>query len=155
MVVALWAHGKPGQMLWNSSEAGMTPEETGQLMLVKSEDDGVTWSRPINITSQIKDPKWKLMFNGPGKGITMKDGTLVFAGQYKDENDMPHSTIIYSKDKGETWEIGTGAKSNTTEAQVVELNDGSLRSEEHTSELQSRPHLVCRLLLEKKKKTKK
>src|SRR3989442_2162785 len=30
-----------------------------------------------------------------------------------------------------------------------------LRSEEHTSELQSRPHLVCRLLLEKKKTTKK
>src|SRR5690554_8087000 len=28
----------------------------------------------------------------------------------------------------------------------------SLRSEEHTSELQSRPHLVCRLLLEKKKR---
>src|SRR5436305_4824409 len=31
---------------------------------------------------------------------------------------------------------------------------GASRSEEHTSELQSRPHLVCRLLLEKKKKTK-
>src|SRR5690554_7634424 len=30
---------------------------------------------------------------------------------------------------------------------------GGGRSEEHTSELQSRPHLVCRLLLEKKKKT--
>src|SRR5690554_7192296 len=29
------------------------------------------------------------------------------------------------------------------------------RSEEHTSELQSRPHLVCRLLLEKKKKPNK
>src|SRR5690554_7528905 len=29
---------------------------------------------------------------------------------------------------------------------------GPVRSEEHTSELQSRPHLVCRLLLEKKKK---
>src|SRR5690554_7337734 len=29
---------------------------------------------------------------------------------------------------------------------------GFCRSEEHTSELQSRPHLVCRLLLEKKKK---
>src|SRR3989442_8412772 len=28
----------------------------------------------------------------------------------------------------------------------------TMRSEEHTSELQSRPHLVCRLLLEKKKK---
>src|SRR5436305_5692214 len=31
---------------------------------------------------------------------------------------------------------------------------GAQRSEEHTSELQSRPHLVCRLLLEKKKKKK-
>src|SRR3989442_14379392 len=30
--------------------------------------------------------------------------------------------------------------------------DEDIRSEEHTSELQSRPHLVCRLLLEKKKK---
>src|SRR5690554_7469667 len=34
------------------------------------------------------------------------------------------------------------------------LSGRMLRSEEHTSELQSRPHLVCRLLLEKKKKTK-
>src|SRR5690554_7163526 len=33
---------------------------------------------------------------------------------------------------------------------AVEVQD--VRSEEHTSELQSRPHLVCRLLLEKKKK---
>src|SRR5690554_7462697 len=32
---------------------------------------------------------------------------------------------------------------------------GTYRSEEHTSELQSRPHLVCRLLLEKKKKSDK
>ncbi len=33
---------------------------------------------------------------------------------------------MYSKDAGETWQIGTGAKSNTTEAQVIALNDGSL-----------------------------
>src|SRR5690554_7339246 len=32
------------------------------------------------------------------------------------------------------------------------VTSGCRRSEEHTSELQSRPHLVCRLLLEKKKK---
>src|SRR2546422_11773367 len=34
----------------------------------------------------------------------------------------------------------------------VPMNSSSLRSEEHTSELQSRLHLVCRLLLEKKNK---
>src|SRR3712207_7604039 len=35
---------------------------------------------------------------------------------------------------------------------LKELVDNALRSEEHTSELQSRQYLVCRLLLEKKKK---
>src|SRR2546422_7755360 len=36
--------------------------------------------------------------------------------------------------------------------QVLWVMDQDARSEEHTSELQSRLHLVCRLLLEKKKK---
>src|SRR5207253_9520353 len=36
--------------------------------------------------------------------------------------------------------------------QPAELGQDETRSEEHTSELQSRGHLVCRLLLEKKKK---
>src|SRR3712207_8177075 len=36
---------------------------------------------------------------------------------------------------------------------LVEHREGDLRSEEHTSELQSRQYLVCRLLLEKKKIT--
>src|SRR2546429_3966220 len=35
---------------------------------------------------------------------------------------------------------------------LLTVDDGDARSEEHTSELQSRLHLVCRLLLEKKKK---
>src|SRR5690554_7212779 len=38
------------------------------------------------------------------------------------------------------------------EDHVRGIAGGTGRSEEHTSELQSRPHLVCRLLLEKKKK---
>ncbi|WP_375586245.1 exo-alpha-sialidase [Cyclobacterium xiamenense] len=125
-VVALWMHGKPETAAWNSSEPGLDPTETGQLMLVKSEDDGRTWSDPINITEPMKDPSWQLFFNGPGKGITLKDGTLVFAAQYKDAEKTPHSTLIFSKDRGKTWQVGTGAKPNTTEAQVVELADGSL-----------------------------
>src|SRR5690625_5550415 len=41
------------------------------------------------------------------------------------------------------------ATTRTTRA--ITEHDAALRSEEHTSELQSRGHLVCRLLLEKKK----
>lgn len=125
-VAAVWAHGHPNERNWHASKPGMTPEETSQFVLVKSEDDGLSWSDPINITSQIKKPEWQLLLQGPGKGITLKDGTLVFPAQFKDKDRMPHSTIIFSKDAGLSWQIGTGARSNTTEAQVVQLEDESL-----------------------------
>ncbi len=125
-VAALWFHGHTGERAWFASGSGITPEETGQLLLVKSDDDGLTWSDPINITSQIKDPKWQLLLYGPGKGISIKDGTLVFPAQFKDQNKVPFSTLISSKDHGKTWQIGTGVTSETTEAQIVELNDGSI-----------------------------
>src|SRR2546429_1816815 len=41
---------------------------------------------------------------------------------------------------------------NPAQAGILVIQIHALRSEEHTSELQSRLHLVCRLLLEKKKK---
>src|SRR5690554_623333 len=44
------------------------------------------------------------------------------------------------------------ASDSTRKKSAEETRKGLSRSEEHTSELQSRPHLVCRLLLEKKKK---
>lgn len=125
-IAALWLHGSKGKLAWWASKPGMTPNETGQLILAKSDDDGLTWSKPISVTEQAKNPKWYLFFQGPGRGITMKNGTIVFPAQFKDENQIPHSTIVYSKDHGKTWSVGTGAKSKTTEAQVVELLDGSL-----------------------------
>lgn len=125
-VAALWSH---GDRAWNGSGQGLTPDETGQMLLARSDDDGVTWSAPINITSQVKDSKWCLVLQGPGKGITMQDGTLVFAAQYQDPPEkgrLPYSTIIYSTDRGRTWQVGCGAFGDTTEAQVVESQPGVL-----------------------------
>ena len=125
-VAATWSHGNRS---WRGSGPGLAPTETGQLMLVRSDDDGRTWSEPINITRQTKRPEWCFLLQGPGKGITMQDGTLVFAAQYQDppaKNRLPHSTIIYSKDHGKTWQVGTGAFDDTTEAQVVEISPGVL-----------------------------
>ncbi|MFP6765334.1 MAG: exo-alpha-sialidase, partial [Planctomycetaceae bacterium] len=80
-VAATWSHGNRS---WRGSGPGLMPGETGQFMLVRSDDDGVTWSKPINITTQVKKPEWCFLLQGPGKGITMRDGTLVFAAQYQD-----------------------------------------------------------------------
>ena len=125
-VAATWSHGNRS---WVGSGPGMTPEQTGQVMMVRSDDDGVTWSKPINVTDQIKNPSWCFVLPGPGRGITMQDGTLVFAAQYQDppnQRRLPHSTLLYSKDHGVTWKIGDGAWDDTTESQLVEIEPGVL-----------------------------
>ena len=125
-VAALWSKGNRSIA---GSEPGLLPDITGQFVLVSSDDDGKTWSKPYSITSQVKNPKSHLYFNGPGNGIAMENGTLVFPSQYWDESKkpgIPHSAIIYSDDHGKTWKSGIGAKSNTTESQVVETTPGTL-----------------------------
>ena len=125
-VVAAWTHGMGNQRAWWSSYPGMDMNHTAQLVLSKSTDDGKTWSEPINITDQVKDPSWYFLLQGPGRGITMQDGTLVFPIQFIDSTRVPNAGIMYSKDRGETWKIHNYARTNTTEAQVAEVEPGVL-----------------------------
>src|SRR5436309_15164181 len=74
---------------------------------------------------------------------------------------FPYTTLFRSKRGGASDPQGGGrlpppvARRGRLSLQVRRRPDlhGEPRSEEHTSELQSRENLVCRLLLEKKKKT--
>jgi sialidase-1 len=129
-VAALWIHGNYAGIQNNRfSQQGLEPLPDGrgsQLILIKSEDDGISWSQPINITKQTKHLEWGRFLQGPGCGITMKDGTLVFPAQYLDpaKNNQSSSNIIYSRDHGKSWHTAKSAVENGGEAQVVELADG-------------------------------
>lgn len=126
-IVALWTAGIGNDRAWLNVGQGMTPYETGQLMMVSSKDDGCTWSEPRNITSMVKQPDWHITLQGPGNGITMEDGTLVFAFQHVDAQRVPWSGIMYSKDHGKTWKTHkTCPVRETTESQVAELEPGTL-----------------------------
>src|SRR2546429_5898164 len=67
---------------------------------------------------------------------------------------FPYTTLFRSLSRGRTNEHRRAERSLRLDPAQARLRDrrGARRSEEHTSELQSRLHLVCRLLLEKKKK---
>lgn len=125
-IMAAWTHGMGNARAWNQSKPGMDIEETGQLVLARSDDDGRTWSKPVNITAQVKQPEWHFLLQGPGRGICTTDGTLVFAGQFIAADRTPHACLIYSRDHGRTWSISQPARSNTTEAQVAEVRPGEL-----------------------------
>lgn len=125
-IVAAWTHGMGNQRAWWSSHPGMDLNHTAQLVIAKSTDDGKTWSAPINVTEQVKLPEWYFLLQGPGRGITTSDGTLVFPIQFIDKTRIPNAGIMYSKDRGETWKIHNYARTNTTEAQVAEVEPGVL-----------------------------
>ncbi len=127
-IASIWTHGMGVATAWWSTVPGISPDYTAQLVMSKSSDDGKNWSQPVSVTPQIKDSTWAFFFQGPGRGITTSDGTIVFASQYTefDAGRTPHAGIIYSRDHGKTWQRHVAAKDSTTEAQVAELSDGTL-----------------------------
>ena len=126
MIFAAWVHGKGGKTAWWSAEDGFDPEHTPQLLMVRSRDDGRTWSEPVNLTRQVKRQEWLFTFQAPGRGITMNDGTLVVPFQHQEPDRTPAAGIMYSRDHGATWRVHEAAKSNTTESQVAEIAPGVL-----------------------------
>ena len=126
LILALWTHGMGGRRAWTASAPGIDPAQTGQLLMVRSSDDGQTWSAPVNLTAQVKRPEWRLLLQGPGRGICMADGTLVAPIQYIDADGLPHAGIIFSRDHGTTWTFHRPARDNVTEAQVAEIAPGTL-----------------------------
>lgn len=125
-VVAAWTHAMGNGRAWVNSRSGMSVHETAQLLMVYSKDDGKTWSKPINVTPQVKDPSWRFLLQGPGRGITMDNGTLVFPAQFINDKGVPSSCVMYSSDRGKTWQLHSPARPNTTESAVVETEPGVL-----------------------------
>lgn len=127
-VSAVWTHGKPGTHQWrgDGSQPGLGIDTSSQFMVVRSSDDGQTWSPPENWTARLKNPDWFLFAPAPGNGITMTDGTLVMPTQGRDHQGQPFSNLMWSRDHGQTWTVSAPARDDTSECAVAELSDGSL-----------------------------
>lgn len=144
-IAGLWMHGvidRNGKWVegitdsskaWNhqwrdkGSQPGFDVKQTSQFLIVKSTDEGKTWSQPINLTQMCKKEEWWLWAPGPGHGITLTDGTLVFPTQGRDKTGRPFSNITYSKDGGINWITSAAADTgSTTESMAIQLSNGSI-----------------------------
>lgn len=104
-----------------------TVKETRQVWVSTSSDDGLTWSRPAEITSSVKAPDWTWYATGPGVGIQLRSGRMVIPCDHAQAGTKAFwSHCIYSDDHGRTWKRGERLGEKVNECQVAELRDGSL-----------------------------
>lgn len=136
-------------------QVGYDPSEsllearTSFLQMIRSEDDGLTWSEPMDLNPMVKEEWMGFIGPGPGRGIQLQDGEkagrLLFPVYFGNEAGHLSCACIFSDDHGATWSRGaspndgrswegevlsaqlvSGDKQYLTESQLAELSGGRL-----------------------------
>ena len=101
-----------------------TEKDIYYLHVMKSSDNGKTWSKPEDITTQIAKPEWHkdFKFITSGRGIQTKSGKLLHT--MVNLNSGLH--LFGSDDHGKTWYFIDTPIQPADESKVIELADGTL-----------------------------
>jgi sialidase-1 len=109
--------------------------DNDRVFMTHSVDDGITWTEPVEITSDVKRDDWGWYATGPGHGIQIQRGRhagrLVIPCDYRLKDtprvgEFRHSHVIFSDDHGKSWQLGGSTGNFMNECEVVERADGSL-----------------------------
>lgn len=117
-------------------------KDTRRVYLTSSEDDGLRWAPPREITAQAKAPDWWWYATGPGVSIQLERGPhagrIVVPANHSSAANGFAAHTIYSDDAGASWRRSNPIAPACNESQAVELSDGRLmmnmRSQSLTNE---------------------
>jgi sialidase-1 len=107
-------------------------QDNKRVFVTSSDDDGVHWSKPVEITRDVSQPDWTWYATGPGHGIQLDSGRLLIPCDHKLNNATKTQTqwyfshVFYSDDHGKTWKLGGTLGPRTNECQAVQVEDGSV-----------------------------
>ena len=125
-------------MTWNFGKDRLhglsrgTSKDTRRVFVTHSDDDGVTWEEPKEITNDVKRENWGWYATGPCNGIQMTEGPckgrLVVPCDHTTMDPCQwFSHVIYSDDHGTSWTLGGHPpEAGGNESTVAQLSDGRL-----------------------------
>jgi len=125
-------------MTWNDGAdterhiIDQTSSDTRRVFVTSSQDDGVTWAEPREMTPAVKRTDWTWYATGPGAGIQIERGRhrgrlLIPCDHFEAETRREYSHVVYSDDRGKTWQLGGRTpRPQVDECEVVELTDERL-----------------------------
>lgn len=143
--IFLWYQRIPSHLTEHSKDkitTGLDGPDIYRNFVLTSDDDGVTWSQPLDVTKTTKRPeRATTIASGPGIGIQLtrgpRKGRLIIPF-----NEGPYGKwqnyAVFSDDAGKTWSYGDdvpgamvpdgkgGERSQINEVQMAELPDGSV-----------------------------
>lgn len=118
---------------WEGQVLAGSAREPRTVWLMKSTDDGHTWTSPVSISETTRKPHWRWYATGPGVGIQLQRGAhkgrLLIPCDHSDHDYGGHpyrSHALLSDDGGKTWKHGGGIGERTNECQAIELIDGTV-----------------------------
>ncbi|GAB3024173.1 hypothetical protein GCM10027051_30990 [Niabella terrae] len=98
-----------------------TPEQT--MYQIVSNDNGQSWSSPVDLTTQLEDPANGYLKSSTGHGIELKNGRLVMPVIYGGKV----LKLAISDDQGNSWHTSQGLEGlNISAGSVMELADSRL-----------------------------
>jgi sialidase-1 len=127
-------------------------QDTSFMIVIHSDDDGLTWSKPVDITTQVKASWMRFLGTGPGSGIQLTTGAHagrlvvpVYFNNLTSPANVFSAAVIYSDDNGVTWQRSasptdgrvyngvtlsaqtlTNVDASTHEATVIQRSNGDL-----------------------------
>jgi len=120
---------------WNSKPgtADTTDPSTLHVHVRHSDDDGRSWSEPVDLNPRVKDPTWASYFASSGHGTQLSGGRLIQPIVVRDGEGLVRSGNIISDDHGQTWRAGELLDAGTDESRVVELSNGHVMQNSRAS----------------------